>query len=76
MGPMGRRGRRRGLIVGAALGSAAANRAKSTTQADQSQDTTSTGDQIEQLQKLAQLKNDGILTDEEFNTKKKQILEQ
>lgn len=33
-----------------------------------------TDDQIAQLEKLATLKQEGILTEEEFNQKKKQIL--
>jgi hypothetical protein len=75
MGPRGfaRRGRRRGLIVGAAVGSAAARR-----NANNQQDDSSSGDgsmdQMAELEKLGQLKKDGILTDEEFQAKKKQIL--
>ncbi len=71
MGPGRRRSRRRGLIVGAAVGSAAARRNN-----DQQQDAqpASEVDQMAELEKLGQLHADGILTDEEFQAKKKQIL--
>ncbi len=76
MGPRGfRRGRRRGLIVGAAIGSAAARRNNNDDQAAQAAPADdSADDQMAQLEKLGQLKEQGILTDEEFQAKKKQIL--
>lgn len=81
MGPMGaarRRGRRRGLVVGAAVGSAAARKGQAdqapAQEAPQAQPVASTDDSINQLQQLAQLKDQGILTEEEFTAKKKQIL--
>jgi len=75
MGPRGRRARRRGLIVGAAVGSAAARRgADNSQQQDDATAPVSADDQMAQLEKLGQLKNDGILTQEEFDAKKKQIL--
>jgi membrane protease subunit (stomatin/prohibitin family) len=80
MGPMGRRGfqrrgRRRGLIVGAAVGASMARR-------NQGQDEQSDGDDAQyaqsdmttQLQELQELKNQGVITQEEFDAKKKQIL--
>ncbi len=75
MGPGFRRGRRRGLIIGAAVGSAAARR-RNDQGADAAQPAAAAGgdDQVAQLEKLAQLKDQGILTDEEFQAKKKQIL--
>jgi hypothetical protein len=75
MGPRGfaRRGRRRGLVVGAAVGSAAARR-NANNQQDDSSSSDGSMDQMAELEKLGQLKKDGILTDEEFQAKKKQIL--
>jgi hypothetical protein len=75
MGPRGfaRRGRRRGLVVGAAVGAAAARR-NANNQSDDTAAGSDGDDQIAQLEKLAQLKKDGILTEEEFQAKKKQIL--
>jgi membrane protease subunit (stomatin/prohibitin family) len=73
MGPRGRRARRRGLIVGAAVGSSMARRAQ-----DQGDDTAAQApaesDLTVQLEELQSLKNQGILTQEEFDAKKKQIL--
>lgn len=76
-----RRSRRRGMVVGAAIGSSRANKRHA---AQQSQATspqavtpaqpTSTDDVIEQVKKLAQLRDQGILTDAEFEAKKKQLL--
>ena len=74
MGPRGRRARRRGLIVGAAVGSAAARRNNSSDDQSQQAAQPSADDQMAQLEKLGQLKAEGILTDEEFQAKKKQIL--
>lgn len=76
MGPGGfRRGRRRGLVVGAALGARAAKRNNSNEPQEQPASGSSTADdQIAQLEKLGQLKAEGILTEEEFQAKKKQIL--
>ena len=68
-----RRARRRGLIVGAAVGSAAARRHNN--QQEPTMDQGSAGeDPMADLEKLAQLKDQGILTQEEFDAKKKQIL--
>lgn len=76
MGPGRRQGRRRGLVVGAAIGSA---RARRDNQADEQAATPQPAaapadDQFVQLEKLGQLHKDGILTDQEFDAKKKQIL--
>ncbi len=76
MGPSFRSGRRRGLIAGAAIGSSRAKRAAATSAvpaqpvptADNSQN------QINQLRQLGELRDQGILTEEEFAAKKKQIL--
>jgi len=76
MGPRGmarRRGRRRGLIVGAAVGSAAA-RHSANNQQSQADGSAGDDDQIAQLEKLAELKEKGVLTQEEFDAKKKEIL--
>lgn len=79
MGPMGpagfrRRGRRRGLVVGAAVGAAAARRNNDNNQPDENAQAASADDQMAQLEKLGQLKAEGILTEEEFQAKKSQIL--
>ncbi|HEY4964288.1 MAG TPA: SHOCT domain-containing protein [Candidatus Saccharimonadales bacterium] len=87
MGPRFRMGRRRGLLVGAAVGaSVASSRAKSqaeesnmeSTQVEQQPQAApaamSTSDQFAELEKLGQLRDQGILTDAEFDAKKKQIL--
>jgi len=80
MGPRFRMGRRRGLLVGAAVGAGVANsRARNSQQ--QSEEVTapeakpSDNDQLfAELEKLGQLKDQGILTQEEFDAKKAQIL--
>ncbi len=77
MGPSFRRGRRRGLVMGAAIGSSRAKRAAeagadAAPQAAPAQ--ADSQDQISQLKQLAELRDQGILTDEEFEAKKKQIL--
>ncbi len=76
MGPRGRRARRRGLIVGAAVGSAAARRNQPNAAADipEQQGTSDTAQQMADLEKLGELKASGILTQEEFDAKKKEIL--
>lgn len=72
MGPRGfRRGRRRGLVAGAAIGAAAARRGNND---DQSSAPPSQDNSMAELEKLGQLKEQGILTEEEFQAKKKQIL--
>jgi membrane protease subunit (stomatin/prohibitin family) len=77
MGPRGRRARRRGLVVGAAVGSSMAKRSAAD---NQQQDAQAQGaapaqsDMASQLQELQNLKDQGILTEEEFQAKKKQIL--
>lgn len=84
LGPMGpggfrRRGRRRGLIIGAAVGATVANR-RNTASQDPSTDgvssVTHTDMQLSELEKLGDLKSKGVLTDEEFEAKKKDILSQ
>lgn len=82
MGPMGRarrRGRRRGLVVGAAVGATMANRSNNNDQSvqdDQIQADASAGsnDLSSQLKELESLKVQGLITEDEFQAKKKQIL--
>ena len=76
MGPMARRSRRRGLVVGAAIGSARANKAAAQQDAPApAPAATITGDPlVDQLKQLAELKDQGILTQAEFDAKKKQLL--
>lgn len=78
-----RMGRRRGLIVGAAAGTAVGRHSakkKAQAQNGQSQQAQSQqapenmSDKASDLEKLAELKNKGILTDEEFEAQKQKIL--
>ncbi len=78
MGPR-RRARRRGLIVGGMVGASVAKN-NANKQATQDEAATSApaapaqSDMAAQLQELAGLKDQGIITQEEFDAKKKQIL--
>lgn len=72
-----RRSTRRGMLVGAAVASSRANKqaaAQAQMQQAQPAATTSTDESIEQIKKLAELRSQGILTDAEFEAKKKQLL--
>ena len=72
-----RRAQRRGMVMGAALASsrarkqaaAAAVPAPATTEPAPATDPT-----VEQLKQLTALRDQGILTEEEFSAKKKQLL--
>jgi len=73
-----RRSRRRGMIIGAA---AASSRAKKQAAGQVAQPAVApvpsapaSDDAIEQIKKLAELRDQGILTDAEFEAKKKQLL--
>lgn len=74
------RSRRRGLVVGAAIGSSRAKRAAATQPAPQAQPVAPTPvetndvDVVEALKQFAELRDKGILTEEEFAAKKKQLL--
>lgn len=76
MGPRGfrRRGRRRGLIVGAAVGASMAKRNANQDAAEPVDDGAGGVDRIAQLGDLAKLKDQGILTEEEFQAEKAKIL--
>ena len=74
MGPRFRMGRRRGLLVGAAVGAAAGRASRRNSDAAQAPAQADSTQQYDELEKLGQLKDQGILTQEEFNAKKKQIL--
>jgi hypothetical protein len=79
MGPRGfrgarRRGRRRGLIVGAAIGASAARARSNQDQPEEEPASEPEQDSFADLEKLAQLHDSGVLTDEEFQAKKKQLL--
>jgi len=75
MGPRGRRARRRGLVVGAAVGSHMANkRADNQSAQPVAEPASAQSDMTAQLQELQNLKNQGVITQEEFEAKKKQIL--
>ncbi|HSX14677.1 MAG TPA: SHOCT domain-containing protein [Candidatus Saccharimonadales bacterium] len=78
MGPR-RRARRRGLVAGAAVGAAVGHHAanKANEQAAQEADYQAEPQQsamAQQLQELEGLKNQGIITQDEFDAKKQQIL--
>lgn len=72
-----RRSRRRGMVIGAAVASSRANKQAAAAQAAQPAPVAadpSTDDAIDQVKKLAELRDQGILTDAEFEAKKKQLL--
>lgn len=74
-----RRSTRRGMIMGAAISSSRANKraaaqAQAAAQPQTQPAAPSTDDAIAQVQKLAELRDQGILTDAEFEAKKKQLL--
>ena len=75
---LGRRSaRRRGMVAGAAIASSRAkkNAAMAAAQQSQAQPASSApADDVEKLKQLAALRDQGILTDDEFTAKKKQIL--
>jgi hypothetical protein len=75
-GPAGfrRRGRRRGLVVGAAVGASAAKASSNKAQPVQSPAPIDNQDPMAQLEELAKLKDQGVITEEEFTAKKKQLL--
>lgn len=64
------------MIIGAAAATSRANKqaAAQATPAPTTANTASTDDAVEQIKKLAELRDQGILTDAEFNAKKKQLL--
>lgn len=77
-----RSARRRGMIMGAAISSSRANK-RATSQAgtpvqpapaQPAVEPSSTDDTVEQIKKLAELRDQGILTEEEFGAKKKKLL--
>jgi hypothetical protein len=74
MAPLGPRGyRRRGLIVGAAVGSAAARRGQQSS--EQAPPANAPNDEYEsQLKTMEDLKAKGMITEEEYEAKRKQIL--
>jgi hypothetical protein len=71
--------RRRGLMVGAAVGAAAANRSNANNQPEPTpvapqEAAPAPVDETAELKKYSDLHDQGVLTDEEFEAKKKQIL--
>ena len=71
-----RRSRRRGMVMGAAIASSRANKnqANQTAPVAAAPAAPAAGDAIEQIKQLAALRDQGILTDAEFEAKKKQLL--
>jgi len=70
-----RRSRRQGMIIGAAVGSSRARRqAGREVPPAAPVPAASKDDSIEQIKKFAELHEQGILTDAEFEAKKKQLL--
>jgi hypothetical protein len=76
MGPLGprRRARRRGLIAGAAIGSAMSRKGQNDDTAEEAPATPGEDDKIKQLEDLGRLRDQGILTEEEFAAQKAKIL--
>ena len=68
-----RSARRRGMVMGAAIASSRAKKQNVAAAPAQTQPA-SIGDNIEQLKQLAELRDQGILTEEEFAAKKKKLL--
>ncbi|MGB4768254.1 MAG: SHOCT domain-containing protein [Candidatus Saccharimonas sp.] len=72
--PFGHRSaRRRGMLVGAAVANKRAA-ARSATPQPAPEAAVTADDTVEQIKKLAELRDQGILTEEEFSAKKKLIL--
>lgn len=69
-GPNFRRGRRRGLVVGAAIGKRRANNAQQPAPEQASEEPA----YVAELKQLEQLKEQGVITQEEFDAKKKKLL--
>ena len=74
-----RRARRRGLVVGAAAGAGIAHHRANKQAPEEVQDqnqepATDTNDQLDELERLAKLKEQGVLTEEEFAAQKAKIL--
>jgi len=69
-----RRSRRRGMIMGAAIANSRNKRVAKQEATTVSAQAPAADDSIEQIKKLADLRDQGILTDAEFEAKKKQLL--
>lgn len=69
-----RSARRRGMVVGAAVASSRSKKQQAAAAAPAPTPAPSTDDSVEQLKKLAEFRDQGILTEDEFTAKKKQIL--
>ena len=67
-----RSARRRGMVVGAAVASSRSKKQQAAAAAPAPTPAPSTDDSVEQLKKLAELRDQGILTEDEFTAKKKQ----
>lgn len=76
--PLGHRSaRRRGMLVGAAIASSKSKKQASTpSSAPVSPSTSSanTNDTVTEIKRFAELRDQGILTEEEFTAKKKKLL--
>lgn len=69
-----RRSRRRGMIIGAAIANSRNKRAAEQQAGPAQAQVPAENDSLEQIKKLAELRDQGILTDAEFEAKKKQLL--
>lgn len=69
-----RRARRRGMLVGAAISSSRAKKQAAASTPAAAPQTAPADDVITQLKQLAELRDKGILTEDEFSAKKKQLL--
>ncbi len=78
--PIGpRNSRRRGMIVGAAIASSRSKKRQAIATSEKVEQTPQSQsleaiDNLSQIEKLAELRDKGILTEEEFSAKKKQLL--
>ena len=68
-----RRSRRRGMLMGAAIANSR-NKNNAAQAAPAPAQPAASGDAIEQIKQLAELRDQGILTDAEFEARKKQLL--
>lgn len=68
-----RRSRRRGMLMGAAIANSR-NKKEAAQAVPAPAQQPASGDAIEQIKQLAELRDQGILTDVEFEAKKKQLL--
>jgi len=62
------------MIVGAAIASSRSKKRQAIATSEKVEQTPEAIDNLSQIEKLAELRDKGILTEEEFSAKKKQLL--